>query len=151
MGPTRNLELTGPLIAEVGVFPRQPELVSPDGARHPLDGESESLGGGLWRLPVTEGPFEPGIWRVELDGGRKTLAFAVRAPVIEGDLARASASEISAMHPALEVKGPEADGREETSGAPRGELWRWLALLCLVCLVSESLWGAWLGFKRRIA
>jgi hypothetical protein len=33
----------------------------------------------------------------------------------------------------------------------RGELWRWLALAALLAVVGESLWGAWLGHKRRLA
>ena len=146
---TPNLGLAGPLIAETTSFPRQPELVSPAGARRPLDGEPESLGGGLWRLPAEEGPFEPGIWRVEFESGRHTLEFAVRAPVLEGDLARAGAREVDGLHPALVVTGPEAKADTESAGTPRGELWRLLAGLCLAFLVAETLWAAWLGHGRR--
>ena len=41
-------------------------------------------------------------------------------------------------------------GTSTPEAAPRqGELWRWLALAALLFLVAESLWGAWIGTRRR--
>ena len=59
--------------------------------------------------------------------------------------------EVEAIHPALRVAAVDAAGSEaSTEAAPRrGELWRWLALSALLFLVAESLWGAWIGSRRR--
>jgi hypothetical protein len=50
----------------------------------------------------------------------------------------------------VEVR-PEADeGDRGDAEDGRGELWRGLALAALLFLVGESLWGAFVGRRRRI-
>jgi len=91
-----------------------------------------------------------GVYTVRTEGAR-TQPVAVQLDARESDLSRATALEVEAIHPALRVATVSAqDGQVEANIAPRqGELWRWLALAALVFLVAESLWGAWIGTRRR--
>ena len=72
--------------------------------------------------------------------------------VEKGNLARLGPSELAGLHPALTLL---ERGQDDAEGGPqgpqRGELWRILAGLCLAFLVGESLWGAWIGQRRRVA
>jgi hypothetical protein len=76
--------------------------------------------------------------------------FAVQLAPREGDLARATAREIEAIHPALRVStGEEREVSKRNYDGRGGELWRLLAALALTFLVLESLWGAWIGQRRK--
>lgn len=148
----RNLEPGEALSLEVAAFPRSPELVRPDQTRRPIEGEAVEVGRGRWRLPLlrSDDTRRTGLYRVEIEGS-EDQAFAVQAPPLEGDLERLGAGELEGLHAALRYVDPKARG---ASGAAdevpdRGELWRRLALLALLALVGESLWGAWIGFRRR--
>lgn len=152
-GIDRNIAPGTPVTIEVASFPRTPELVRPDGTRRLIEGEAAETLRGTWRLPQLGGPDteRAGLYRVELEDG-SSEPFAVQLPNTEGNLQRLSAGELSALHPALVVL--ERSGEQENGGDAsddrRGELWRMLAFACLLALVAESMWGAWLGFKRRV-
>lgn len=141
-GATPRLELTE--------FPRSPELVRPDETRRSLDGDPESTAAGTWNLP----PLDPsdtrraGLYAIDLESGAAE-PFAVQLDPEEGDLARIGPTELDNLHNALEPARPSQKGG---ANQPRsqGEIWRWLAILCLAALVAESLFGAWLGSKRRV-
>ncbi|MCB9914993.1 MAG: BatA domain-containing protein [Planctomycetes bacterium] len=150
--PRTALEPGTSFTAEVQSFPRRLELVLPDETRRPLTDEPEKVADGVWRLPVVDGALTErvGLYRVLADGA-PLRAFAVQLPGDESDLERMSHGELEGLHPALAVFDPAA-ADADAAGAPprRGELWRWLALLCLAALVGESLWGAWIGNRRRV-
>jgi hypothetical protein len=149
----RNIAPGEPLSAEVPAFPRSPQLVRPDGTRRPLEGEAERSGAGTWKLPVVAGKETErvGAYRIEMEGAPAT-AFSVQLDPLEGDLDRISPAELDALHPAfLTFRPGDGGARGADRTAPqRGELWRWLALGCLVTLVLESLWSAWLGARRSV-
>ena len=131
-------------------FPREAELVRPDGSRRSIDGEAERSRGDLWALPTipSEDTAQVGLYQIELAGGRKE-AFAIQLDYREGDLDRLSAAELTGLHSALRHRENLREG-SASEGPRQGELWRWLALACILSLVCESLWAAWLGAKRRV-
>ncbi len=149
--PPRNAPVGHPLAAEVEAFPRNATLVGPDGARRSLDGEPQELAAGLWSLPPIASADRAGPWRVEMDGTPPVL-FGVQLDAREGDLERVGSAELE-FHPALRILGArESRGSDDPEDDPlRGELWRAFALACLLALALESLWAAWLGYKRRTA
>ncbi len=69
----------------------------------------------------------------------------------EGRLERITPGELEALHPALRPARDTESGEAAVETAPRGELWRGLAALCLALLIAESAWGAWVGRRRRAA
>ena len=145
--PTSNLEVFEPLVAELEVFPRSPIVLRPDGSRRPLDGEPVALGTRRWQLPAFTATDRAGLYRVEVEG-ESPLPFAVRLEAREGDLDRIPTSELSAMHPALEVSAAGAESKGDETAPAQGELWRGLLICALLALVGESLWAAFLGYKR---
>jgi hypothetical protein len=148
--PPRNVTPGTPLSAETEQFPRNVVLVRPDGARRALDGEAANLPGGRWKLPAVQSKDTEaaGVYRIEMDGG-KPISFAVGVDPLEGDLERISAADLHALHPAFVASDDVAD--DGTSEPQRhGELWRPIAIACLVILVLETMWAAWLGVKRSV-
>jgi hypothetical protein len=149
----RNVSPGEPLSAEVPAFPRNPQLVRPDGTRRPLEGEAERAGTGNWKLPIVPGKETErvGAYKIEMEG-LPALHFAVQLDPLEGDLDRISPAELDALHPAFTtLRSGEGGNKADDRVAPqRGELWRWLALGCLVALVLESLWAAWIGMHRSV-
>jgi len=149
----RNLSPGQAIALEAPVFPRTPEVIRPDGSRRTIDGEATELGGGRWSLPLIPGEstMKSGLYRVELEGATPET-FAVQIAAEEGDLQRMSVSELTSIHPGLVfVERDSGAGAEESDSPRRGELWRLLALCTLFALIAESLWGAWLGYRRRVA
>jgi hypothetical protein len=153
--PEPNLEPGGTVALEVASFPRSPVVVRAHSeTRRALEGEALETRSGRWRLPSlsSENTERVGLYRIELEGA-PSQPFAVQLDAREGDLERLTGAEIGALHPALTyVAAGQEEG--EDGGAElgnRGELWRWLALAALLAVVGESLWGAWLGHKRRLA
>jgi hypothetical protein len=152
-GLPRNLPIGSALAAEVQAFPRGTLLVRPDGSRLALDGEAEPLAGNRWKLPVVPGreTHTSGLYRIETEGAG-ALAFAVALDPFEGDLERLAPEELASVHPALVAvrAGSSAQDDADEEAARRGELWRLVAALCLLALVLESLWGAWIGRRRKV-
>jgi len=150
--PARNVAVGGALVADVDAFPRDLVVVRPDGARRPLDGEPTELGEGVWRLPGVTDTDRVGRWSIER-ADAPPIPFAVQLNPRESELARLPADELSGVHPSLVAAGVRDDGPAEADQTPagRGEIWRWLALACLIFLVAESLWAAWIGGRRRVA
>ncbi len=137
---------------ELRAFPRAVELVLPDESRRPVDGEVTELSGGRWRLPAVDGAAtsRAGLYRVAAEGAGELL-FAVGVAPTESRLERLTGPELEGLHPALELAEPEEEG--DADGGPedgRGELWRGLALAALLLLAAESLWGAFVGRRRRV-
>jgi hypothetical protein len=151
-GPPRpsNLALGAPLAAIVDGFPRGPVLLSPDGTRRSIEGEPLELGGGRWALPPFEDTHRAGVLTLELEG-EAALRFVVEPVAAEGRLERITPGELEALHPALRPARDTESGEAAVETAPRGELWRGLAALCLALLIAESAWGAWVGRRRRAA
>jgi len=148
--PEYNVEVGGRLVAEVSSFPRGVSVVRPDGSRRNLDGEPAPIGPLTWRLPAVTDTERAGLYRLEIEGA-ESIPFSVRIDPEEGDLDRLSRDEVVALHPAMvPVSAGERAVERDEDAARRGELWRLLAALALAALVGESLWAAWLGWKRRI-
>lgn len=149
--PPRVVAPGAPISLIVDTYPRLPELKMPGGGRYAIEGDVLELGDGRWRLPEVPGQRteRAGLYAVDVDGGLSE-PFAVQLDAREGDLERLSAGELSDLHPALSILegGSHRDGSTPL-GPQRGELWRLLASLCLAFLVGESLWGAWIGQRRR--
>ncbi len=144
----RNVGVGQPLRAEVTAFPRELKLVRPDGSRRLLDAEPQSAGANVWSLPTVTETDRAGLYTIETVGAGE-IAFAVQVDPDEGDLDRLGAAELDALHPALRLVARDAQSASTAPEAPdRGELWRWLAGACLVALVLESLWAAWIGRSR---
>lgn len=150
----RNVAPGTPLVAEVDAFPRGLELVRPDGSRRALDGEAQDVGAGRrWRLPAVPGKDTErvGLYRVTSEGG-PSVPFAVQFDALEGDLDRLTPAELARWHGALVPVDANARSSGDAGAArpERGELWRGLAIACLVCLVCETLWAAFLGRRRTV-
>ncbi len=150
--PPRVLAPGEPLRLTVDTYPRMTELELPSGERFAIEGDVEELPDGRWRLPEIPPTRtrRAGLYTVGL-GDERSEPFAVEIDPLEGDIDRLSPPELSALHPALTLlqrssKGSAAPGARDT----RGELWRLVAGLCLLFLVGESLWGAWIGSRRRM-
>lgn len=148
----RNLAVGTGLELVVDSFPRGATLLSPSGAQRPIEGDSTERPDRRWTLPMLDGSWmeSVGVYAVRTEGARSE-PLAVQLDARESDLARATALEVEAIHPALRVATVTKGGGDAApEAAPRqGELWRWLALAALVFLVAESLWGAWIGTRRR--
>ena len=148
----RNLAVGQTLRAEVDGFPRDPELVRPDGARRPLDGAVDPVTANVWSLPRTPRADEAGLWKIE-GSGFDPVPFAVSLDPAEGDLTRLGPGELSGLSSVLRAWTPGAgddDPGDQRAGGD-GELWRWLAGLALTALILETLWSAWIGRKRSLA
>jgi hypothetical protein len=148
--PARNTPIGGQLLAEVPSFPRSVTVVQPDGARRALEGEPEPVGPLAWRLPPVADTEQAGLYRLEIEGA-ESIPFAVRIDPAEGDLESLPQAELDALHPALiSIDSESARTVNDDDASRKGELWRLLAGLVLAALVAETLWAAWLGWKRRI-
>lgn len=149
--PPLNLAPGSGVTSELSRFPRRAELVRPDGTRRAIEGEIVEVGRDRWRLPAIDGADteRTGAYRIETEGAGEVL-FAVQLEPAEGDLERIAPGELAELHPALKPWSPADEGGDEDDGLPRrGELWRWLAGACLLALVAETLWAAWIGHRRR--
>ncbi len=149
----RRIEPTEAISLVLAEFPRNPVLVKPGGATSKLPGDAVELKDGRWQLPVLSGSETRnlGLYKIQLDGAEDE-PFAVAMNPAEGDLRRISSVELDACHPALHVAQAGSDSAASTGPAPkRGEVWRWLALCALLCVVADSLWAARLGRHRRLA
>jgi hypothetical protein len=149
--PERNVDVGAPFAAEVERFPRVRAVLRPDGTRRPLEGEPVTVAAGLWRLPPVLETDRAGLYGIELEDG-ETLPFAVRFDRRESDLARLDEAELAALHPVFALAGARQGGSSagDESQPSQGELWRWIAALCLAALVAESLWAAWIGRRRAL-
>jgi hypothetical protein len=130
-------------------FPRGARVVTPDGARRPLEGEARQQGG-RWLLPAVPASWTTrvGAYKVELEN-QPALSFAVGLAAGEGDLKRILPDALSNLHPALvPAEGAAAEQGEEQEATRQGELWRALVLAVLAALVVESLWAGWIGHRR---
>ena len=140
-----------PIAIEVQGFPRNPELERPDGSRRLLEDDPESVGGETYRLPalLPTDTRQIGLYQVHMEGS-PSEPFAVVLDPRESQLARLSSDEVTNLHPALQVGQATQRANGGIQDRREGEIWRWLAILALACLVAESLWGAWLGRKRSV-
>lgn len=149
----RNVAVGEGVTVTVDAFPRNAQLILPGGAQRPLEGDPEERDDRRWDLPPIEGAQldRAGVYTVRAEE-LVPAPIAVVLDARESDLARATAAEVEAIHPALVVARP-GDGEDapvDTGGGPaQGELWRWLALGALAFLTFESLWGAYIGNRRR--
>ena len=147
----RNVAVGTSIALEVDEFPRSPMLVPPGGTRRRLDGEPRQLAKGLWSLPPIENLDRTGLWAVELEGGSE-IPFSVQFDVHEGDLERIAPDDLEASHDVWRIHEASDDSEElgQDTDAARGELWRLLAGICLLALICETLWAAWIGHGRRL-
>ena len=151
--PRRNLTPGEPLEAEVtGSIPHGLTLVTPDGTRRALEGDVLPVVGGRWKLPGIPGKDTErvGAYRIEREGG-SPIPFAVQLDAREGDLERLPPEEVKLLHNVFALPSAAAGPSDDKQHADRGELWRGIALACLVFLCLESLWAAWIGRRRRVA
>ncbi|MCA9001669.1 MAG: hypothetical protein KDB61_07090, partial [Planctomycetes bacterium] len=138
---------------EVEGFPRSPELERPDGSRRPIEGDPQSLGGETYALPPIPATDTRaiGLYQVHL-ADATGQAFAVVLDSKEGDLARLTPSELVGLPAAFDFENSESRSGETPAQRDQGgEIWRLLALIALLSLVGESLWGAYLGQRRQRA
>lgn len=145
-----NVPVGTPIVPSFARFPRQPAVIGPDGVRRLLDAEPIETGGGRWSLPAITDTRRAGLLTVEAED-LAPQRFAVLFDATEGRLARLAPGELEGLHPRLRTARPKQAGDAVTAAGPQGELWRGLAWICLALLVSESLFAAWIGRRRRIA
>lgn len=148
--PPVNVNVGEPLAFEVEGYPRQPVAYGPEGRRREIDAEPVDLGGGRWRVTVTDSADRPGPWNVEV-ADEVVALFAVAFDAAEGDLERLP-GDPSDRHPALVPASAgggaaSSDANDPSDGG--GELWRVLIAGVLAFLVLESLLSAFLGRRRR--
>jgi hypothetical protein len=150
--PRRNLAPGEPLAVHVTVFPHGLALVGPDGTRRALDGDVGQEPGGSWKLPeITRKDTERiGAYRIEREGA-PAIPFAVQLDPREGDLERLPPEEAAQLSSVFVLPQSESNREHNPAQPERGELWRQIALGCLVFLCLESLWAAYLGRKRSVA
>jgi hypothetical protein len=148
-GPLRRtvVGLGAPLHPEFPRFPREPVWSGPEGQRRSLGGEPSQLPGGRWSVPAITETRRAGLYRVEAEG-EAAVVFAVQADPREGRLERLPPQLLSNLHPTLRAAGGESRRDEGAEDPARGELWRGIAAACLLALVAESLFSAWLGWRR---
>ncbi len=150
--PPHNLSPGESMLAEVAAFPREMTLFTPDGTPRQLEGTPIELAPNRWRLPAVSGKDTESIGAYRIATDIVSVPFAVTGDPTEGDLARMTADELESMHPTFAVVGTSDGERDsEQTQPPRGELWRWLALAGLITLITESLFAAWIGLRRRAA
>lgn len=149
---SRDIAPGEPLRMELADFPRSPALVRPDETRRAIEGAPEQTPAGAWLLPPLGAgdTRRTGLYRISMESGSEH-PFAVQLDPKEGDLERIGPTELAGLHPSLIPFRPSDAADDSGSPAGRGEIWRWLAMFCLAALVIESLFGAWLGRKRRSA
>lgn len=148
--PERNVGIGEPLVAELGSFARSLAWEQPSGARLPAEEQPEPIGPARWRVTRARGADEPGLWRL-LPEGQAPIAFAVALGGEESDLTRLAPEALGNIDAALvpaRAAARKDDGAAQQDAA-RGELWRALALACLLCVAAEALWAAWIGRSRR--
>ncbi|MEZ6013945.1 MAG: BatA domain-containing protein [Planctomycetota bacterium] len=148
---TRSVEPGTPVNLVADRFLRGAELVRPDGLTRALSGDANERSDGRWSLPEIPGSDteRTGLYEVRAVG-EAPERFAVQLAVRESDLVRTTAREVEALHPALRVRsGVEKDSPTRRADGPGGEIWRVIAALALAFLVLESLWGAWVGQRRK--
>jgi hypothetical protein len=150
--PRRNLAPGEPLVVHVTVFPHGLALVGPDGTRRALEGDVGQEPGGSWKLPeITRKDTERiGAYRIEREGA-PAIPFAVQLDAREGDLERLPPEEAAQLSSVFVLPQSESNREHNPAQPERGELWRQIALGCLVFLCLESLWAAYLGRKRSVA
>ena len=150
--PPHNVSPGDSLVAEVTGFPREMTLFTPDGTPRELDGTPAQLTPNRWRLPVIDGKDTERIGAYRITTDLVSVPFAVRSDATEGDLRRVSREELESLHEAL-VVADMSDSSDDSNDrqAPKGELWRWLALAGLIVLILESLFAGWIGLRRRAA
>jgi len=152
--PRRNLSPGEPFEAEVAgsIIPRGLALVSPDGTRRALEGDVLPVVGGRWALPGIPGKDTEriGAYRIEREGAA-AIPFAVQLDAHEGDLERLPADEVVLLNQVFVQPQGSAAGDAGPVRPDRGELWRGIALACLVFLCLESLWAAYIGRRRKVA
>jgi hypothetical protein len=150
--PPRNLRVGETYVAETEGYPRLPVVVRPDGSRRALAGEPTPVVPGVWRLPPVEVTDRAGLYALELESG-PALPFAIALDPSESDLERLDPLALSGLHPALVLvaSGASPGGAAPDQAPAQGELWRSIALLCVLALVGESLWAAWIGRRRSAA
>ncbi len=147
----RNVEVGAPLFAELRVFPRQPALVAPDGARRAVSIEPRVEGPGRWSLTLLDVSARAGAYRLQFEGA-PSEPFAVALDPRESDLDRLARSEAVGFHRALKLANAGAHSTEDQAEpAAQGEIWRLLAWVCFAVLCAETLWAAWVGRSRRMA
>ncbi|MEE8468756.1 MAG: BatA domain-containing protein [Planctomycetota bacterium] len=150
--PARVVAPGEPVRLVVAAFRHSLELVRADQSRRSLDGDATELPDGRWRLPEVHGAETErvGLYVIQSQGDRDE-PFAVQLDPRESDLARLDAGEAAGLHSAIRVlTAGEREGRTAEEGPRRGEIWRFLALATLLALIGESLWGAWIGQRRRV-
>ena len=150
--PRRNLAPGEGLQAYVTAFPHNLTLVGPDGTRRALEGDVSQETGGSWKLPAIPGKDTErvGAYRIEREGA-DPIPFAVQLDAREGDLERLPPEEAAQLSSVFVLPQSESNRERNPAQPERGELWRQIALGCLVFLCLESLWAAYLGRKRRVA
>ncbi len=146
-----NLAVSSPYSARVDTFPRKLALLSPDGTRRPIVGDAQPIGPGVWLLPTLSTTEHAGLYEIEVEG-RANLPFAVALDTRESDLARLSAAELAALHPALQPAAAVDKGTrdDDSDREQKGELWRTIAWIALGCIVLDTLWAAWIGRTRSV-
>ncbi len=147
----RNVDVGAPLFVELTSFPRQPALVSPDGARRAVSVEPRVEGPGRWSLALLDASSRAGAYRLVLEGAPSEL-FAVALDASESDLDRLTAAEATGFHRALKLSNAGSrDSEDQVEPTAQGEVWRLLAWVCFAVLCAETLWAAWVGRSRRLA
>jgi len=148
--PRRTLGIGAMIQARFETFPRNPVLTAPSGARRPVEIDPVELQGGFELGPIA-GADRAGVWRVDTDTGERAV-FAVQADPREGNLERLGSAALADLHPALAAVNL-ARAADDGAAAPLagGELWRPIALACLLALIAESLFAAFLGRRRARA
>jgi hypothetical protein len=89
--------------------------------------------GSLWQVP-SAGP--PGVYRV-LDGDKTVFAVATAVPADESDLTTLASSLFTER--LAGGRNVQYHAADRDDAAPRDELWTWLAVACVGCLIGEVL------------
>ncbi|MEQ9065805.1 MAG: hypothetical protein RLO18_03730, partial [Gimesia chilikensis] len=118
--------------------------LKPQEVRFGTEGESKTI---LSSDPIRFSGVVEATWQGTQSGGQ-TQKFAINANVEDSLQERLNEQELQQYLGRMPLKLIRYQGKEMDLSTAGTELWRYLAVVLLGCLISESMLAAWIGRRR---
>lgn len=118
--------------------------LKPQEVRFGTEGESKTI---LSSDPIRYSGVVEATWQDTQSGGQ-TQKFAINANVDDSLQERLNEQELQQYLGRMPLKLIRYQGKEMDLSTAGTELWRYLAVVLLGCLISESMLAAWIGRRR---